>query len=100
MREKKLFFAAAVLVLFIYINLAFAADVTTLSVSGYAIYKNGTPFSGDIQAAINETGHMIRNATGDGRFSVTFTSLNLTSGRRYTLLIIAENSLIEKYFVA
>ncbi len=75
-----------------------------VSVSGSAVYSNGRAFSGTFRATIKETGEIVTNSTSEGKFSLIFSGLNLTAGRKYTLIIIAmdnfTSSIIEKKFVA
>lgn len=92
------------LLLAVFIKLAFATNVSTLQVNGYALYTNGTPFVGTIRVAINETLSTVSNTTQDGYFNAAFSSLTLTAGNKYTLVVIASDasvsSLIEEEFIA
>ena len=82
----------------IFIKLTFASS--TLTVTGYAIYLDGVPYSGEVKATIKETGDVVINSTTDGNFVLNFDNLNLTSGKIYTLVITVNNSVVEKEFMA
>lgn len=100
MRAKYAFAAIVVLLIFA----AFGYAVSTVTATGYAIYNDGRIFSGVIKATIKETGDVVFNSTSDGRFILNFTSINLTSGNVYTLIVLAtdnqSSSTLEKTFVA
>ncbi len=103
MKNKILLAIAVMLFSFLIVSLVLAANQTLLFVSGYAIYTNGTPYSGSMQIAINETGGFLSNSTVDGRFAFNLTGLNLTQGKKYRLVITTSDNpttQMEKEFVA
>ncbi len=78
--------------------------VSTMTVTGYAVYTDGRIFSGVVRATIKETGDAVANATYSGRFTLNLANINLTSGKIYTLIVLATDNVtsssVERTFVA